>query len=531
MTQHEDAQRTLYRNAQEHTRPAGDLDELNEQVIDRVHAQERQRAHARTRAASPGTRTALSRRRFVALGAGMAAVAGIGILGVGVPLLGGNRPTDPGATGTGANADAGGVGGTGASPGAGTKTTPVGTPLFGLSVANAAEVASGQRTTFELAATDAGLIPMVTPGAHTTQLKLNLAVDGEDIEEVAYRIETCPPYESPFPVPEGLFERTESDTQSVNFQEASMPYGGLAYAGRFSTFFTSLGTTESPDGVVYTTSSPLTDSFTVRADDVVWVSDSTRDVRSSSAAEGVSDANTGTGTYQLMIVKTPTSFWEGDELLGLARAYQNLRSRIDFIEAKRDFPEAYASIEVEEVDDTQLAELHDQLDELSAQITALTDELFADLDATRDWMRACYVANMRCVADTLAASLLSVHAAFADGTDGTRTYRIGPIDGFDEVAGARFDGLWELADPTFTRYEDLEEVKQEALRFFWEVAAEHGTQPDPLRFWLAGSDGGGGTTSVSDLPYLQLIDGMPTSTDDARLSAALFTITDVTADR
>lgn len=508
-----DTQRDLYRSAQERTRPACDLDELNEQVIARMHAHHR--GHVSARVSSGKTHpTPLSRRRFVALGAGVAAVAGVGILGVGIPLLGGKTSDSGGDTTSGMDA-----------------SMRSEAPLFGLAVANAAEVASGRRATFELAATDAGLIPMVTNGARTTQLKLNLAVSGEGISELTYAIEACPSYESPFPTPSGWVESTESDTQSVNFQEASIPFGEFAYAGPFYSYFTSIGTAESPDGQTYTTTSPLTASFTVRADDVVWVDDSTRDVRSSSAAEGVSDASTGTGTYQLMIVKTPTAFWEGDELLSLAHDYQNLASRIGFAKAKRDFPEIYASVEIEDLDDTQLANLQAQLDELSAQITSLTDALFADLDATRDWMRACYVANLRCVADTLRASLLSVHATFEDGSDSTRSYRIDPIDGFDETVGARFDGLWELADPTFTRYEDREEVRQEALRFFWEAAVEHGSELDPLRFWLVGSGQGSGTVSASNLPYLGTVEGMPVSTDDPRLTAALFTITDVTADR
>ena len=102
---------------------------------------------------------------------------------------------------------------------------------------------------------------------------------------------------------------------------------------------------------------------------------------------------------------------------------------------------------------------------------------------------------MRLMGETLAQAEITAGANFRDGTYQRRAYRIEPVEGLDEVVGERFDAMLEL-----TGRQTEPDTASEAHAF-----------------------------DLSGFPFWGLRVGRtPQDIDDPRLSAPLFTITDVT---
>ena len=524
MTTHRNARdtaqdRELYAATLDHATPASDLEELNQQAMGRIRA-----ATSGAAGATAARHAHLSRRRFVALGAGAAVVAGVGLLGVGLPLFGGRGGTE-GAGGVGGNPTVS-VGSD--SPTAATGTA--GAPLFGLAVAYADEgsgASADSGTAFELSATDVGLIPMVTQYPREMQLRLNLAVVGQGIRAVEYRIGGRPVFLPAFDNP---WFAQASPVSAISFQEHVRQADADAIGGRYFGGFTSytpvIKSRQDGEGVE---EAPKSDAFVASADDVVWVDQDTRRARSSDEADGVGDAVTDSGTYQLMIAEMPVWFWESDPVLALFRDYENLRGHVALAQAKRDHPDVAAYSDIRDMTDSELEAKRSELEALTGELEVALDELFYNKHATRDWMRSCYVANLRTVAELLSDSTIRVIAQFEDGSTGERTYRIDPIDGFDDVAGARFNGLYELADPAFVPLEEMDESMQSSWREMQRKQEERDGMRNPFAKWFVRSGTPRTSVSASAFPYCGTIVGEPDpAVDDERLRAALFTITDVT---
>lgn len=476
-----------YRTTLDATVPASNLETLNEQVVERARmhdAAENGRTHA------PSAHPMLSRRRLVALGVSVTALAGVGLLGLG-PLL-----TAPGSE-------------------QGSDTTGAASPAFGLAVAYAAENASAsaapRATTFELAATDGGLVPLVTQGAHTTLLRLDLAVVGDHIAELTYGIIT-PVDATPSPAWDAGTQQMARP--ALGFQEHTRMADLDAIATPYRTGFTSYR------AIVHNGLAPRTDSFTVGADDLVWVGEREQAPRSSAAAEGVGDDESARGTYWLLVADTPDSLWRDDTVLSRYQNYVQARALLE--QTRREAP----------WDEGGLTMCEANCENAAGLLSLAVGRMLSDAAATRDWMRERYVENLRLVAETLSRSTLSVHASFDDGRrPAACAYRIEPIDGFDEAATARFDALYELANPTFVPLEEMSADIQAFAREGAARAGELGIDPDPLDGWyvLHGTDPGSASgLSSSELPYLTTIEGEPNpAVDDPRLRTPLFTITDI----
>ncbi len=505
--------RELYRETLDHTTPASDLGKLNQQALGHI------RTTTNSAAASVATtrHALLSRRRLVALGAGAAVVAGVGLLGVGLPMLG-RRESE---------------GGAGSGPKASAWSDPLptaGVSTFGLAVAYAGESQDAPNdpgAAFELSATDVGLIPMISQSTREMQLRLNLAVVGQNIRTVTYRIGDRPILPPAFEDP---WAAQPLPAPAISFQEHARLADADAVGGRYFGGFTSYSPVfkdrQDSGGI---DRAPKTGAFVASASDVVWVDQKTRRARSSGEADSVGDTVTGSGTYQLIIVETPAWFWESDPVLTLFRDYENLLSHVSLAQAKRAYPDIAAYSALEDMRDSEFEAKHAELEGLIDELRGALDELFRNAQATRDWMRSCYVANLRAVAELLSNSTIRVTAQFEDGTNGERTYRIDPIDGFDDVAGARFDGLYELADPTFVPFEEMEESMQSSWRDMQQKQEEYTGLRDPFGGWFVRCGTSGSNISTSGFPYCGTIAGEPDpGVDDERLRAALFTIAGVT---
>ncbi|MBS5478142.1 MAG: hypothetical protein KHY83_05700 [Coriobacteriia bacterium] len=505
--------RELYRETLDHTTPASDLGKLNRQALGRI-----QTATNSAAASVATTRHALlSRRRLVALGAGAAVVAGVGLLGVGLPMLGRHEST-------------GGADNGPTAPAWSDPLATAGIPPFGLAVAYASENQGAPNdlgTAFELSATDVGLIPMISQNTREMQLRLNLAIVGQNVRTVTYHIDDRPILPPAFDDP---WAAQPLPAPAISFQEHARLADADAVGGRYFGGFTSYSPVfkdrQDSGGI---DRAPKTDAFVASASDVVWVDQKTRRARSSGEADSVGDAVTGSGTYQLIIAETPAWFWESDPVLTLFRDYENLLSHVSLAQTKRAYPDIAAYSALEDMSDSELEAKRAELEGLIDKLRGVLDKLFRNAQDTRDWMRSCYVANLRAVAELLSDSTIRVVAQFEDGATSERAYRIDPIDNFDDVAGARFDGLYELADPAFVPFEEMEESMQSSRRDMQRKQEEHTGLRDPFGEWLVRRSTSSSNISASEFPYCGTIAGEPDpAVDDRRLRAALFTITDVT---
>ena len=508
--------RELYAAILDHATPASDLEKLNWQAMVRIRA-----AASDAAGATVTHHASLSRRRFVTLSAGAAVIAGVGLLGIGLPMFGGREGAGDTGTDAGASID---------SDSLSAASRAAGVPSFGLAVAYANEgidVSTDPGAAFELSATDVGLIPMVTQNTQEVQLRLNLSVVGQGIQEVTYRIDGQPVFAPAFDDPWAV---QSPPALAISFQEHVRQADADAIGGKYFDGFTQytpvLKNQQNGEGVGQ---APKTDSFVARADDVVWVDRETLRTRSSEGADGVGDAVTGRGTYQLLIVEMPTWFWESDPTLALFRDYENLRRHVALAQAKRAHPDVAAYSALVGMDDDELEAKCTELEVLSGELEAALDELLHNAQTTYEWMRSCYVTNLRTVAELLSTSTIRVIARFEDGTTGERTYHINPIDGFNDIAGARFDGLYELSNSMFVPLEEIEKSMQTSWREAQRKQEEYGGARNPFARWFVKNSTSRSNISASSFPYCGTITGEPDpAVDDERLRAALFTITDVT---
>lgn len=458
----------LYREASgRETRPEG----IDERVIAAVEAQAQRvgRGARSGRQAPTGRRRTVTRRAFVLAGAGIAAVAGIGIIGAGLPLVGGIRQAGSPAS---ADADLAGA------------SASASRQLFGLAVASAAEVASGQRTTFELAPTPEGLVPVSSENPSSVSLVMNLAVTGKNVERITYATEGAPLIQYGPITDDG----TRPQVPAIEF--AKVVLGSYSPAdpsdlGTSPTMLDPIGMlpNEEPPTEESVGDSALADFYASQQSqgyDMRWVS--TRiSVTQSELESGASNTATMLNVLMPDVGKTATT-WENEVL----QAYQDYQRALRG--ASEDIP----------TDAERPAALLQAADEAYAELMAAISKQCTDADTFLAWLRSCYVETMTKATDILAQATLVVTAEFEDGTTATRRYRIEPVASFEGAIGERFDALYEHSGV------DVED--------------------DLLRVQSLSSQ-----RLMASLPLFDAVSGVPIDDhDDPRLQEALYTITDVT---
>lgn len=126
------------------------------------------------------------------------------------------------------------------------------------------------------------------------------------------------------------------------------------------------------------------------------------------------------------------------------------------------------------------------------QLMAAYADAYAQVSATQQdavaWSRKCWISSAVLAAANLEQTTLQVEAGFADGSTATRCYRIGTVDDFEDVMGGRFDALYDL----------------------------HSSEVD-LSYRIA--------------PFYYFLNEYHAPSEDARLAAPLFTITDITDEK
>ena len=474
-------------------------EELDGRVMARVHdlrsvqqgAEDARRATGRRTSATrrvPRPRSSVCTRRAIVTAG--AAIAGCALLGVAVPLArtlnmrGPDESKNPDSTQMPADA----ARGQGATPYEGVQS-------FGLAVANADEVGAGTRATFELAPTSSGLVP-VELSATTSVLMLNLATTGAGLEYLNYVIQQAPDAEGPYPLGGSLDEITSAIyfqpwypyVEMADEQAASTSRDASSQkVTRYTPNQAQAQPNSIPDWVTpeqresYVSYSPASTSFAATPYAHASGNDGTM------LRQGM-DSDDPSAAHQMIIVRIPKDeFWQSDPILSLFRAW------IDATPYGYSFGEA--GLEALTRASRELADYATMETPGFAELSDALCELAADGQALYDWIRSCYQTHMRLMGETLAQAEITAGANFRDGTYQRRAYRIEPVEGLDEVVGERFDAMLEL-----TGRQTEPDTASEAHVF-----------------------------DLSGFPFWDFVSGEPPQDiDDPRLSAPLFTITDVT---
>ena len=425
-------------------------EELDGRVMARVHdlhsgQQEAENVQHATGQRTSATRQvpllrspAYTRRAIVTAGA---AIAGCALLGVAVPA--GRRLFQGGQTqpaireGTQENV---------------TPTMPGSTPgdsvhSFGLAVAMANEPDSSGRTSFELASTAEGMLPLASSNALLIYFRMNLTAIGEGIDHLIYRLEDIPTRPNPLLTVNAI----QTEVNALFFMKCVRGTVPVGHAREGWSYYAFNKTEENEQ--------PNVTQFEVSHDD----------------HEAGNDGILNGGTYWIVGAYTPDKFWEGDELLKL---FGRVWGSVLVING----PAPASSIDPTEA----WQAYHERFD--------------GDGDALREWMRSCYASYLTHTANLLAQATLTVDAFFEDGVCATRRYHLETMPEFERTAKERFDAL--LACSGYEILSNGEIVDKFGTSY------ERGHQYPPL---------------------FDLIDcEPPQDIDDPRLSAPLFTITDVT---
>ena len=456
------------------TRPAG----LDDRVLAAMHAERARVADERAGRVERTARERLSRRRFVALGASAAVVAGLGVLGIGLPPAGrrtsidgsdpGGTPDTPGSTPLDAGSGIGAI---------------AGTPLFGLAVATAAEVEAGTRT-FTLEPTSRGIMVAVTARG-TVDLALNYEVVGEELELVEYALENVPTITEYYEVG-GYVEQP-----IAQFEECMLSWTRWDINGGFSEMRTFLSAgyvrerSDELDGALLAQSGPVSQGHSSEG-----ASGFSLDGTEATEAR----TNTDNATYQVLRVWQTDDFWASDPVLVAYQAHED--------ERVREFERTSKELTADGVTYRIASQPSEELAQAQFAFWQAFSEVYSDRDTFVAWMRPLYVTALKLAAQTLGGITLAIRGTFADGSTATRRYRLGLVDGYEQVAQSRFDALLGACGLTMD---------------------EDGT------YYANGS-----RYSISDdqLPFFDFVAGLPPDdTDDPRLQAPLFTITDVTDER
>ncbi len=441
--------------------------ELDERVLTSLRTE-------RAGAAGKGTtRRTMTRRGFVALGASTAVVAGLSVLGISLSPTGKRIDTGPNGTpiapeSSPPSTDSGIESDNGALP-------------FGLAVANAAEAGTGAKT-FALAPNSRGIMVAVTARGSVC-LALNYDVVGEKLERVEYSLENVPTITAYY----GVGSYVEQPI--AQFEECMLSWTRWDINGGFSemrSFLPARNVRDRSDELDAILAQPNRTS-------------QTRDKRGSTefslnGEEAThTHANPSDATYQVLSVRQTDGFWACDPVLAAYQAYEDQRIK--------DLEHTSEERTVDGVTYRISPQPSKELARAQFAFWQAFSEVYSDRDTFVAWMRPLYVASLRLAAQTLGDITLAIRGTFADGSTATRRYRLGLTDDYEQVAQSRFDALLETCGLTMD---------------------EDGT------YYANGSRYG---IREEQLPFFDFVAGLPPDdTDDPRLQAPLFTITDVTDD-
>ncbi|MBS5451718.1 MAG: hypothetical protein KHZ24_11030 [Coriobacteriia bacterium] len=412
-------------------------------------------------------RRTMTRRGFVALGASTAVVAGLGVLGISLSPTGKRIDTGPNETPIAPESSL-------PSTDSGIESDNGALP-FGLAVANAAEAGTGAKT-FALAPTSRGVMVAVTARGSVC-LALNYDVVGEELERVEYSLENVPTITAYYDVG-GYVEQP-----IAQFEECMLSWTRWDINGGFSEMQSFL-----PTRYVRERSAEL--DAILRASQEQSEGGTTEfslDGKEAANAHASSDD----ATYQVLRIHQTDDFWESDPVLAAYQAYGDQRIR-DLERANEEHAAGDASFRIS-------PQPSEELTQAQFAFWQAFSEVYSDRGAFVAWMKPLYVTALRLAAQTLDDITLAVHGTFVDGSTATRRYRLGLVDKYEQVAQNRFDALLEACGLTMD--ED---------GAYYANGSRYGIDEDQLPFF----------NFVAGLP--------PDDTDDPRLQAPLFTITDVT---
>lgn len=154
--------------------------------------------------------------------------------------------------------------------------------------------------------------------------------------------------------------------------------------------------------------------------------------------EQIENGRTSETTFSFEYSAEPD--WDGTMVYEWGEAYRTLGvtfwdafwSSDDVLAAKR----AWLDAEVSGEGSTVALAAQEAYESLFSEV-AVTNESMAA------WLRSINRSSLGFAADVLAQVVLQVDATFADGSTARRSYRLEPVEGFADVADARFDALVE----------------------------------------------------------------------------------------
>ncbi len=308
---------------------------------------------------------------------------------------------------------------------------PSSAPSFGLAVAQAAE--PGKSVT--LHTSDATLMPLTGSSSfRCLELALNLQCVGDNIDTLTFSLLNVPTVTIKGTRP---FEPAEREERLVTFSKDLA--GDFGPGGRDD----------------WSASLQESDGF---GDGKTLLVDMTENPN----WNGSRQTSYGTECDVLYAATSDEDFWGQDSVLAAKEAWLDSQG-------------------VEGASDDEIEPLLQAYMDAYAQVSATQEDAVA-------WARTCYVNSCSMAAENLAQSTLQVEAGFADGSTLTKRYRIGTVDDFADVMGARYDALYDLRS----------------------------AEPD-LSYRIA--------------PCYSFTEEYHAPSEDARLSAPLFTITDITDEK
>ncbi len=303
-----------------------------------------------------------------------------------------------------------------------------GSPTFGLAIAQATEPGKS----VVLQASDASLMPLTgASGFRALELALNLSCVGDNIDTLTFSLLNVPTETVYGTHP---FEPSERTCDLVGFYkeiDQSLP------VEQRDAWSASLG-----------------------EDDTGTTSTLAVDLTAEPGWNGSRQTDYGTEYDVLSAAVGEDDFWSQDPVMAAKHDWLNTRGS-----------ENSTSDEEQELLDTYT--------EAYAQVSATQEDAIA-------WSRTCWISSAVLAAANLKQTTLQVEAGFADGTTLAKRYRIGTVDNFEDVMGARFDALYDL------RSEETVDLSYRLAPFYYFLNEYHD------------------------------------ASEDARLSAPAFTITDVT---
>lgn len=343
---------------------------------------------------------------------------------------------------------------------------------FSLSIAQASETSKE----VSVAATNDGIRPVSDEVSRSQELKLNLSVTGDNITSVTYRIVGSP---------------TEKYRASV-MDKDRFP-DGVGTRDLVSLHQAVWGSYEQTEGFV----APEEGQFQPESITIDY---------GQRSADG--SYHTADGVYHFVAASGDMqSYWDSDPTLQALDAWLDATLSPDGSDDNENpTPRSWddTSAEAEGQDSGQERASRPKR---TSELRAAYDSALADATSTPEkayeWTRKNYISGFVTCNDSLSQARLEVTATFADGSTTTRLYRIELVDDYERVLSDRFDALCEAAG---TVPADL--IARTGLPWMdWDTSASH-VRGESMTY--AGS--------ISDEQYAS----------DPRLTAAMYTITDVT---